>query len=458
MLGGEGLLWQDGDTYAVRAGDFVVHRPKRGPHTLRGGPGGLDVLVFGQRLDPSLTALPRAGVAWSFPRWVELADGDTPFAREAAAGPPECPPPQPERPSNVVALDDVPAVMDGRARLGGRAAGAVATGLNHVVLSAEEMGAPAHCHSQEEELFVVLDGSGVLELWPRGEQSAEAQPLKTGDVISRPARNRRGACVPRRCAGHDLSRLRHPRAERHVLLPAIRTGLAARPRHRPALAARSTTCRTSERAAMAGTEVPVAVAVIGGGVVGCAVTHALARRGVRAVLLEAEPGLALAASGTNSGILHTGFDAKPGELETSLILRSAVLREELLDELGVHGVALRCPARPGRRRGWAGRDPPPGRQRSCQRHRHPARTGRLADGARRGRHRSGRLRPRAGRCRAGRRRRRETERAGQRAGERTGWRPDGRASSEAIGCTQARWSTARGCSRTRSRAWPTTIR
>jgi uncharacterized cupin superfamily protein len=186
VLDGDGLLWQDGDTFGVRRGDFIVHRPKRGPHTLRGGPGGLDVLVFGQRLDPSLTALPRAGVAWSFPRWVELADGDTPFAREAAAGPPECPPPQPERPPNIVALADVPTILDGRARPGGKAAGAVATGLNHVVLSAEEMGAPAHCHSQEEELFVVLDGSGVLELWPRGEQSAEARPLKTGDVISRP--------------------------------------------------------------------------------------------------------------------------------------------------------------------------------------------------------------------------------------------------------------------------------
>ena len=77
------------------------------------------------------------------------------------------------------------------------------------------------------------------------------------------------------------------------------------------------------------------VAVIGGGVVGAAVTHALARRGVQAILLEAEPGLALGASGANSGILHTGFDSTEGELETRLILRSAVLREELFDELGV---------------------------------------------------------------------------------------------------------------------------
>jgi glycerol-3-phosphate dehydrogenase len=85
------------------------------------------------------------------------------------------------------------------------------------------------------------------------------------------------------------------------------------------------------------------VAVIGGGVVGCAVAHALARRGVEVVLLEAELGLALGASGSNSGILHTGFDSAPGELETRLILRSAELRAELLDELGV--TVWRCGAR-----------------------------------------------------------------------------------------------------------------
>jgi uncharacterized cupin superfamily protein len=187
VLAGEGLLWQDGETFAVRAGDCIAHRPKRGAHTLRGGAGGLDVLVFGQRRDASLTALPRAGIAWSFPRWVELGEGDSPFAREAVAGPPECPEPSAERPRNVVAFADVPAVFDGRVRRLGKAAGAVATGLNHALLSAEQRGAPAHCHSMEEELFVVLDGDGVLELWGRGEQSPEEHPLRAGDVVSRPA-------------------------------------------------------------------------------------------------------------------------------------------------------------------------------------------------------------------------------------------------------------------------------
>jgi glycerol-3-phosphate dehydrogenase len=85
------------------------------------------------------------------------------------------------------------------------------------------------------------------------------------------------------------------------------------------------------------------VAVIGGGVVGCAVAHALARRGVSVIVLEAEPGLGLGASGANSGILHTGFDSPSGELETRLILRAAELRGELLGELGVR--VWRCGAR-----------------------------------------------------------------------------------------------------------------
>src|SRR3989442_11482856 len=77
------------------------------------------------------------------------------------------------------------------------------------------------------------------------------------------------------------------------------------------------------------------IAVIGAGVVGCAVALALARRGATVSLLEAEPEPALGASGANSGILHTGFDSPPGELETELILRSAELREAALATLGV---------------------------------------------------------------------------------------------------------------------------
>src|SRR5215207_2467594 len=93
---------------------------------------------------------------------------------------------------------------------------------------------------------------------------------------------------------------------------------------------------------MAGTSAEVPVAVIGGGVVGAAVAHALARRGVGALVLEAEDELALGASGSNSGILHTAFDSPPGELETALIVRSAALRDAFLEDAGVP--VLRCGA------------------------------------------------------------------------------------------------------------------
>jgi glycerol-3-phosphate dehydrogenase len=84
------------------------------------------------------------------------------------------------------------------------------------------------------------------------------------------------------------------------------------------------------------------VVVIGGGVVGAAVTHALAARGVAVALLEAEKELALAASGSNSGILHTGFDSGSGQLETELILRAAALRDPVLERFGVP--VIRCGA------------------------------------------------------------------------------------------------------------------
>ena len=89
-------------------------------------------------------------------------------------------------------------------------------------------------------------------------------------------------------------------------------------------------------------ELDAEVCVIGAGVVGCAAALALARRGASVVLLEAEPEPGLAASGTNSGIVHTGFDSTPGELETELILRSAALRDPVAEALGVP--LLRCGA------------------------------------------------------------------------------------------------------------------
>ena len=87
---------------------------------------------------------------------------------------------------------------------------------------------------------------------------------------------------------------------------------------------------------------PRSAVVVGAGAVGCATALALARRGLRVVLVEAEDELAPAVRTMGSGILRSGFDADPGTLETRLILRSAQLRDEVLDALGVP--VLRCGA------------------------------------------------------------------------------------------------------------------
>ena len=56
------------------------------------------------------------------------------------------------------------------------------------------------------------------------------------------------------------------------------------------------------------------IAVIGGGVVGCAVLRAFTLAGATSVLLERGADILSGASKGNSAILHTGFDAPPDSL------------------------------------------------------------------------------------------------------------------------------------------------
>lgn len=61
------------------------------------------------------------------------------------------------------------------------------------------------------------------------------------------------------------------------------------------------------------------VAIVGGGVVGCAVARRLTLAGASVVLLEKGSDILCGASKGNSAILHTGFDAPPGSLELECI-------------------------------------------------------------------------------------------------------------------------------------------
>lgn len=177
VLSGSGLLWQNGQTHEVRAGDCVVARVAEHAHAFIAGDEGFDLLAFGQRADPALTYLPRAGVARAGVTF-DVSVGPHPWEREAAAGPLELPPPTP-RPANVVAVDEVEGETGGSWKRLGATAGAQRTGLNWGRLGPGEDD-PPHCHSAEEEIFVVLDGEGTLLL------GDDEHPVRPGHVISRP--------------------------------------------------------------------------------------------------------------------------------------------------------------------------------------------------------------------------------------------------------------------------------
>ncbi|MDO9636989.1 MAG: NAD(P)/FAD-dependent oxidoreductase [Pseudotabrizicola sp.] len=79
------------------------------------------------------------------------------------------------------------------------------------------------------------------------------------------------------------------------------------------------------------------VAIIGAGVVGCAVARRFAREGAKVVVIEKGADILSGASKANSAILHTGFDAPPGSLELDLIKAG---RAEYLDIHGALGLSI----------------------------------------------------------------------------------------------------------------------
>ncbi|MDP6548867.1 MAG: NAD(P)/FAD-dependent oxidoreductase [Dehalococcoidia bacterium] len=77
------------------------------------------------------------------------------------------------------------------------------------------------------------------------------------------------------------------------------------------------------------------VAVVGGGVVGCAIARELARHRLKVVLLERESDVARGTSGKNSGVVHTGFNVPTGSVKGRLNVAGARIFEDLCAELGV---------------------------------------------------------------------------------------------------------------------------
>jgi uncharacterized cupin superfamily protein len=185
VLAGSGLAWQDGEVYEVRPLDCVIQRPDEMEHTFVAGDHGLEYLVFGTRHPTELGWLPRSrAIRFGWP-WVEGRDDD-PWDVEATVEPLAYGEPGP-RPANILNVDEVELqtvrhqtfayfTQNERTKL---------AGLGWEQLPAGHRGSVPHCHSAEEEVFVILEGSATLELWPH-EGEVEETPLRPGHLVARP--------------------------------------------------------------------------------------------------------------------------------------------------------------------------------------------------------------------------------------------------------------------------------
>ena len=79
----------------------------------------------------------------------------------------------------------------------------------------------------------------------------------------------------------------------------------------------------------------VDVAVIGAGIVGAAIARDLAGTRLSVALIEARDDVGDGTSKANTAILHTGFDATPGTLESRLVARGYELLSAYAEQTGI---------------------------------------------------------------------------------------------------------------------------
>jgi hypothetical protein len=77
------------------------------------------------------------------------------------------------------------------------------------------------------------------------------------------------------------------------------------------------------------------VIIIGAGVSGCAVARELARYRLRVCVLDRNSDIGEGTSKANSGIVHAGYDAKPGTLKARLNVQGSVMMPNLAKSLGI---------------------------------------------------------------------------------------------------------------------------
>ncbi|MFZ5974506.1 MAG: NAD(P)/FAD-dependent oxidoreductase [Bacillota bacterium] len=75
------------------------------------------------------------------------------------------------------------------------------------------------------------------------------------------------------------------------------------------------------------------VLIIGGGVIGCAIARELSRYKLDIALVEAKCDVGKGTSSANSGIVHAGYDPKPGTLKARFNVKGNLMFDKLAEEL-----------------------------------------------------------------------------------------------------------------------------
>ncbi|TLY35612.1 MAG: FAD-dependent oxidoreductase, partial [Nitrospirae bacterium] len=74
------------------------------------------------------------------------------------------------------------------------------------------------------------------------------------------------------------------------------------------------------------------IAIVGGGIVGCSLARELRGRFKNILLLEKERRVGIHTSGRNSGVVHSGFNPKPGTLKAKLCVQGSPLLRRYCEE------------------------------------------------------------------------------------------------------------------------------
>ena len=77
------------------------------------------------------------------------------------------------------------------------------------------------------------------------------------------------------------------------------------------------------------------VAIIGAGVIGCAIARELSRYRLSICVIEREEDVCCGTSKANSAIIHAGYDAKPGSLKARLNVEGNRLMDQLAEDLDI---------------------------------------------------------------------------------------------------------------------------